>query len=396
MAGALAFLGLWLVPAQAGAATLTPCVAGQAPTGPVIDLDGSATIDPKSAVRRKLRRGGVRLSLAGPANASTGRPAFPVTSAAYGEPVSDIGLGGALVLKGRKSKQVRFGGLRAIIRSGGDSSVTARFDGATRVLFSVKGGEFTRDAASGELFLNGGRATLSGPAAKLIKKRFGLRNYRALKKGLVWGSFDLYSLYKVTVPPEDPKGEVPEEPPVAVRPAGATDLTGASIDWRVRESFIRYISSGDGADAIDGAVPGPAEAIDGAGSLVYEFGFPFASGWIDEATDSTLVKGTGGVTFRYCRNTINFVVHDPEIELNGDLSRIIFRVQGLDGTAYPDSRAVMVGLRLSQAESVETVGKTTTYTKVPGYVPEGSAGIFADFYLPGAEFGSLTLSVTTP
>jgi len=396
VAGILALCALWFAPAPAGAAALTPCVAGPPPTGPVTELDGTATIELKGTVKRKLRAGGVRMALEAPANDFTGRPSFPVASVTYGEGSSRIGLGGALTLRGKKSKRLSFTGINATIRAQGDSVVTARFGGAVRRLFVVKGGRVTRDVASGELYVKNGRATLSGVAASTIKKRFGLKRFRALKKGLTWGPVNLYSLYKVTTPPKDPEAETPEEPPVATRPAGAVDLTSATIDWRVRESFIRYVSSGDGANAVDGAIPGPPEAVGGATPLTYRFSFPFTSGWTDTASESSLIKGSGGVTFRYCRNTINFVVHDPEIELNGDLSRMIFRVQGMDGTAFPDSRAVMVGLRLNQAESVQTVGNTTTYTKVPGFVPEGSAGIFADFYMPGAEFGNLTISLTTP
>lgn len=395
VAGVLALFAFWLAPAPAGAATLTPCVATPPPVGPVTELDGSATIEMKGSVRRNLRAGGVRMALEAPANNFTGRPSFPVASVQYGEDTSRISLGGALALRGKKKKRLAFSGITATVRAKGDSVVTARFGGGTKRLFVVKGGKVTRDTASGELYLKNGRATLSGVAASTIKKRFGLKRFRALKNGLTWGPVNLYALYKVTQPPTDPEAETPVEPPVATKPAGAVDLTSATIDWRVRESFIRYVSSGDGVNAVDGAIPGPPEEVGGATPLIYQFSFPFTSGWTDPASESSLIKGSGGVTFRYCRNTINFVVQDPEIELNGDLSRMIFRVQGTDGTAFPNSRAVMVGLRLNQAESVQTVGNTTTYTKVPGFVPDGSAGIFADFYMPGAEFGHLTVSLTT-
>ena len=36
------------------------------------------------------------------------------------------------------------------------------------------------------------------------------------------------------------------EPPVKARPAAARTITGATLTWRVRESFIRYIASGEG------------------------------------------------------------------------------------------------------------------------------------------------------
>ena len=124
-----------------------------------------------------------------------------------------------------------------------------------------------------------------------------------------------------------------------------------------------------------------------------------------------MVKATGLVGFRYCDNTINFTVADPEIELDGDdNSRLIFRVNGTDGTAFPDQRAVMVKLLPGQAESRLVVNNgngttTVSYVKIPGFVPAEGTGIFADFYpafSPSFEgqvprpdrFGSLTISYT--
>jgi hypothetical protein len=65
----------------------------------------------------------------------------------------------------------------------------------------------------------------------------------------------------------------------------------------------------------------------------------------------------------------------------------------------------MVQLIPSRATSRTTEGNTTTYTDIPGYIPQAATGIFADFYppfpgsadAPGAElsrFGSLTVSFT--
>ncbi len=41
-------------------------------------------------------------------------------------------------------------------------------------------------------------------------------------------------------------------------------------------------------------------------------------------------------------------------------------------------------------------GKTTTYDKIPGTVPEGSSdSVFAGFYLPGDEFGWVSVAFST-
>ncbi|MDQ2700845.1 MAG: HtaA domain-containing protein [Actinomycetota bacterium] len=387
VAGVLAVLSLWIAPVPADAAELVPCGVVP-PKGPVVEIDGEATIV-AGKVLKTVKRKGVRARLIKPANNLTGWPAYPVKTVNYGKRVSRIGLGGGFRLRKGK-RQLQFRGLKVVIRGGGKAFVNARFGGGLKRLFIVKKGRVVRNAETGELNLIRGNATLSAPAAKLIRKRFGLKRVKTIRKERSWGRLDLYSLYRVTLPPTNPEGEAPAEPPVLIKPAGADNVTSATINWRVRDSFIRYVNSGSGANAIDGAIPGTPE---GSPPLVYNFTFPFTSGWVDET--SSLIKGSGGVTFRFCRHTINFMVQDPEVELNGDSSRLIFRVKGTDGSAYPDSRAVTVDLKLSGAQKVETVGKTTTYTGIPGFVPTGSTGLFADIYAPGDEFGHLDLTVTT-
>ena len=376
----------------ASAATLQPCVTTP-PPGPVIEMDGNATIVTGKSMRKKLRRSGVKVSLADPANNFTGRPEFPVTSVPSQGADLKVGLGGGMILRG-KGKRRLFVKQMSVQGSSQLVIVKARFAGSNRRLMLIQGARFEFDETTGENTVTGGKAFLSNVAVKVFRKRLNIKP-RVLRSGVRWGNFDLYSLYKVTLPPEDPEAETPPVPPVAVRPGTATDLASATIDWRVRESFIRYVSSGDGASAIDGAIPGPAEELSGAPPLVYSFGLPFTSGWTDAASETALVKGSGGVAFRYCRNTINFHVNDPEIELNGANSRMIFRVNGLDGTAFPNQRAVVVDLDLTQAE-VSTSGNTTTWENIPGSVPGGSAGVFADFYFGGAPFGELDLTVSTP
>ncbi|MGK2931325.1 MAG: HtaA domain-containing protein [Solirubrobacterales bacterium] len=390
---------LW-VPPVAGAADLEPCVPvdpGPDPVKPesIVEIGGEANLVASGKVKKTLERVGARQRLLVPASSSTGRPSFPVAAVHYGDSLSRVRAGGGLRLVGKGKRRIGFRSLTTVVKPDGRVFVNARFAGGNKRLFNVKKAKVRKRTSTGELYVQAGSARLSAAASRVLRKRFGIRKTNALKAGAVWGTLDLYALYRVTTPPADPEAETPEEPPVLNRPPGAVGLTTATIDWRVRDSFIRYVSSGDGANAVDGAVPGTPEGEPGDPQLVYSFSFPFSGGWSDAASATTVVNGTGGVHFRHCQNTINFVVSNPEVELNGDLSRLIFRVSGTDGTAFLDSRAVMVGLRLSQAESVQTVGKTTTYTRVPGFVPEGSAGIFADFYLPGAEFGSMTISVTT-
>ena len=396
---AIAAVGMSAAPARAA----TPLVPCDPVNGGKVLIDGEATIVPKVNFRKKLSRLGLRLSTVTPGNNFTGRPTFPVAYLSFDQKdpgLSRVKLAGGIKFSDGAGARVRLTSLKAVLEKGGKSYVTAR-KGANKLrIFDLRGGRLKPKQEDGELKLSGAKTVLTGAGAKFLRDRLGIgtegsarRSPAPLRKGARYGKTTIFA-YRQLAANTNPEGEAPDPPPEIVRPDGAKSLLSAEIKWRVRDSFIRYIGSGDGTRTEDGAYGDPSQAIDGGPLLTYAFNFPFSSGWTDGPSDRTAVYGSGLVGFRYCQNTINFTVSDPEIELNGDSSQLIFRVNGIDGTPYPDSRAVVVGLRLSEAALVETLGDTTTYTGIPGYIPEGSTGVFADIYPVGDDFGSLDLTLT--
>lgn len=407
-------------PSTAGAAGIEPCTAAS-PTGAIVTLDGEATLQIKRAGRRMLRRASVKRKLVRPANAVTGWPTFPVRKVRFGK-VSRIWLKGGIRFQRGKRKAVARGMIAIVPQDRRKvARVTARLGGRKLVLFRLSGGRRVIRDARGEIDLGNAKSRLGGNAVKLLNRRLGLmkrKKRKRLSAKVKLGRFDLNATY-FKVRPDDPVAENPEEPPVAVEPEGATRVVGASIDWELRDSWIDYVNTGEAPKTAGGAEAGPRK---GSKNLVYSYTFPFSSGWTaaqqGAAGDSTLIRGGGSLAFRFCEHTINFMVAEPEIELSDDdRSRMIFRVDGTDGTAFPNQRAVMVKLRPSAAEShTVTEGEgavTETWKKIPGYVPAEGTGIFADFYpaydpqfgAPGAgftettrpdRFGFLTVSYTYP
>jgi hypothetical protein len=338
-----------------------------------------------------------------PANSFTGRPTYPVRDAGLAGRRSTVSLRGGFRLVSGSGARIVVSKMRVVVRgNAGTANVNGRVNGSKMRVFNLKVSKLRRNARSGLLNLRGGKALLSRKASKKFRRVLGMRRVGRLSAGSRWGRFSLFAARNDKV--EDPVAETPVEPPFLERPPGADDITSATIKWRVRESFIRYVSVGAGTSVADGATADPPEQIGDAAPLTYSFNFGFSDGWTSPGP--TAIHGTGKVGFRHCTNTINFTVAAPEIELNGDSdSRLIFRVDGTDGTAFPDSRAVMVQLVPSQATTVVD-GNTTTLTGIPGYIPQAATGIFADFYppfpgsvdAPGADlsrFGSLTVSYTT-
>jgi hypothetical protein len=197
-------------------------------------------------------------------------------------------------------------------------------------------------------------------------------------------------------------GPAPEEPlPVLARPPGAVDVTAATVSWDVRESFIRYINTGEGTSIFGGATAAAPEVRPGSSvPLTYTFGFPFANGWhhpganpADPADDRSALYYSGGVRFLYSAHGIDLRTSAPEIELAGGASRAIFAVA--EGEAAAE-RQVIVNLDLARAGSVSASGNTVTYERVPGAIPSGTAtSVFAGFYAPGTDFGCFTVSYST-
>jgi hypothetical protein len=177
------------------------------------------------------------------------------------------------------------------------------------------------------------------------------------------------------------------------RPDGALSIASATIVWRPKESWIRYINGGEGTCVFDGAVDGVREVRPGTSTpLVYSFGFPFTSGWYHAGTAAVSFKG--GVGFKWKGHGINFSTADPEIEINGEASRGIFRFNGADDTPYPNRRGVLVDLTPVADEDPSPNGYSFT---MPAKIPEGvGTSVFAGFYTAGTEFGTVTVAFTTP
>jgi len=379
-----AVFGLGTSAPGASASTLKPC---EDPGGEyIVDLEGQLNLTPGKATRKAFRKRGIRQTLVRPANALIGRPTYPVRKVSYGRTATVRLKGGFKLKRGRRS--VRIGGMTVISAPGRPAILRGRIGGRLVNLFKVKGGEREFRAETGELSRTG-TARLTAVGARLINRKLA-NGRKKLRAGTAWGPFNLYSLYKVTKR-QTPTGKISPIPPVKSAPTGAHPVQGTTtLKWYLRDSWIEYVGAGTGTRAEDGATPDPPT---GPKNLVYSYNFPFSSGWTtgpqtEGDAENTLIKGSGTVGFRYCKNTINFTASDPEIEIDGDEnSRIIFRVNGTEGTAYPNQRVVMVKLMPSLAEQ-HTVTETAPgeyrveYVKIPGFIPAESTGIFADFY-PG-------------
>jgi hypothetical protein len=366
---------------------------------------GTTTIATTGGAADGLRAQGVRISAVAPARATRTRLRLPIAAGTLAGSATLDHSGSVRLRRGRRSVTLS----RWQARLGTRATLTARVAGRRMtVLQGPAGSRLRLDSASQTASLAGARVTLTRAVASAIKRRLSLRRAPRGALGRVTVSASLRGapparpLTPATGSPgggTTPGGgggtttpsPAPDSLPKLARPPSATDATGATITWHVRDSFIQYINSGEGTSTSAGATSAPPAVEEGSAEpLVYAFRFPFASGWRDAPSAKAALSYTGRVNFSYRAHGIDMDAQEPEIELNGADSRAIFRIDG--------KREVLVDLDLTKAASISTSpdGRTRTYERMPGFIPEGTGdSVFAGFYLPGDEFGWISVRFST-
>lgn len=353
---------------------------------------GEAEIGLAGATWKRISKSRVTHRLIRPGEFIGGRPVYPVRSGAIEGATARARLAGGFTLTSPRGARVKVV-LTRLVRNGTAARIEGRVNGRKMTVLRVRGSRLTLDRDSSRVEVTAGRTVMAAGFARIAKRKAGLRQAR---NGLRWGS-----LYTTWIEQIEPEVDEPPLPDPFERPEAATDLAGATLTWRVRESWIQYVASGDDPAAIAPAIAGAEETIAPHPALVYEFTFPFSEGWVEDGPEGVLsasVKGTGGVSFRYCGNAavfkgLNFVVRAPELEVESDVWRLIFEVEGLDGTPFTGARAVVVEFDPSGVEPTPGDGGLTSWESVPGSVPSGASGVFGGFYGVGAEFGSIDLQI---
>jgi Htaa len=402
-------LGAIAAAALAVAAIVLPAMALAASGETKLKLDGPAA--------NALREQGVRIAPVKPASGSSRAISLPVGAGLAGTKTTLLRQRGGLALTAPGGRTARLGSLRLLL--GKRSLVEAKLSGEEIDLFEVmRGGRRDIDPASGSVHLRGLPLELTRAAAIALSRRLELEPLPAKRigslatriAGLIRGDSGKPSAgggggaeKSTACPLPGTAGPPAADPPLELtRPPAAVDVTAAAIRWHVRESFIRYIATGEGTSASGGATADPPVLLPGASTpLSYDFRFPFAGGWIDTganpaspADDTAALHFAGAIGFQYSGHGIDLLTSDPAIELAGPASRAIFSISDNGGAA---ERQVLVNLDLGAAGAISQTGSSYTYERVPGAIPSGTASsVFAGFYAPGTDFGCFDVSFSTP
>jgi len=202
-------------------------------------------------------------------------------------------------------------------------------------------------------------------------------------------------------------GPLSPEPPLLARPLTAVDVSAVQVPWYPRDSWVRYVSSEESILFSNGATgisseqsPCPYDPSNPAKQAPP--GLPFTAefspkpSWYDPVSGSAGLYGQGDVHFRYSSRGIDLTASDPEIEINGNASRAIFRFNGTKNTPIANRRAALVSLDLSGQPAISNGGKTFTYALMRGALTDDGVSVFAGFYQPQTNFGCVSVAFTTP
>jgi len=387
------------------AVAATCAIAGAAPaTSAAVTGSGTVklTVGGNGATAKSFAAAGVKTSAIAPAKKRGKRVTLPVRAITVGKSATIALRGGIGFKAGQRALELKSVSAKVTATK---VTVSARAGGRAVPIFAAKfaKGKAKLDRGAATAKLAGATLDLTPKGAKLLRAKLAVGDIKAGPLGQL--GVDAKSKSAGGGPTKPGGGgpggsDVPKAGPIVppspppVRPATAVDVTSASLTWKPRRSWIDYINTGEGTSVFDSAVNGPAEPPSG---LVYSFlGFPLAGGsWYDPATGAATINFQGGVGFRYSGHGINFSAASPEIEIAPSASRAIFTFNGTQSTPYDNQRGVLVDLHPAAIQKPPT--GTVTYTDIPATVPEDSgASVFAGFYPPNAEFGSMTVSFTTP
>ncbi|MBB4663590.1 HtaA domain-containing protein [Conexibacter arvalis] len=418
-----------------GAAALTAAVATATLAAPALAApSGNTTIALKGPAARALRSQQVAISAKKPARAGAKRIVLPVHGATVNKNAARLTHRGAVTLRAKHGKRTRTVTLTAWRTQVGKkrSTISAKV-GAKRVtLFTVAAPQrrVTLNATAGTARVTGATARLTPAGAKALRARLALRTLPAAqlgsakvaaKTGKTSGRSNTPGTGGgtpnpgtggggTTPPPQQcggfDSGRAPEASAPLARPATTTvrDVADAPMWWYVRDSWIRYMNTPDnGIRPADGAVLGPVESYpeptesyrDPAESprFAYSVRFAFnpAGSWYDPATNTGRFAYTGSIRFVWTSHFIDLTFKDPEIELNGDSSRMVFTVIGAACSNVPAKRIELLKLAPQQP----TGEAPYAFPSMAATITEPGGILFSGQYFAGNPWGSVkSLAVT--
>jgi hypothetical protein len=345
---------------------LTALLAAAAPAA-----DAAALLRLDGPVMTQLRDARVRVSAVAPARLSEDTIRLPARALTVDAGTRYVPLDGSLRLDtGRRSVTVR--GLE--LQLTGFPSLSVRV-GQRRLAL------LTLDRHSGAWTLGGAAASVDGAAVRLTSAGAALLRRRLGRDAIRPGRLGRVSVQAAQAAPATPAAAIPAD-----APPGARAVTGGTVRWSPRASWLGYLRQGEGARA-EGAA-----AFDGTA-----YSLPIAGGWYDPATQTASIHTTGVTAFRFSGHGIDIALGDWAYALGATTSTAAATVLRA-GHLTDAGRGDLLGTRIVIAEiapgaSPAADGGSVTWSDRSLALAPSGASVF-DAYPPGSEQGRVSISAT--
>lgn len=418
---------------------------------------GHATLALTGAAGKALRSAGVKTTVKSGAKLKKTTVTLPVGASVVSSGAA-VGFSGTITFKAGK-RSVAFTGLRLTVTKKRALTVTATVAGQ-RVTFltgtaATKG--FALDATYSTAAFAATTVSIPSKTAKLVRTKLKLKRTPTGRVGtLVLVAPPAASTPTTPTTPNTPGGTTTTTPtattptttvpagrtPITLkpippvvepesgfaRPAGAVNITSASVVWHPRDSWINYINGGEGARVVgDGATSDPAHTAcasspppgggfpKAAGQLLTrDFRFAFSRGWFDAGSGQAVLQFNGLVRFTWLGtyvgdpNThgIDIPFRNPEVRI-GPTSEVTFRGFGERATVLD----LVPGSAPLEKQCATDTGPTgahspsgstsRTYERVPAAMAPGAGAMFEGdgsplgAYPTGSEWGWVSVSFNT-
>jgi hypothetical protein len=171
------------------------------------------------------------------------------------------------------------------------------------------------------------------------------------------------------------------------RPASAVAITGGTVTWAPRASWLGYLQGG-GAGA--GATGQDGATFDGTA-----YALPIRSGWYDAATGTASVTTAGTTRFVYPGHAIDMAFSGWTYELAGSTPKAVAKVTAANGDAKAVGTTQPVELIKSAGArpTVSPDGRTVSWSPIPLTLSAEGVPLYRA-YLYDSDQGSVASTAT--
>jgi len=173
--------------------------------------------------------------------------------------------------------------------------------------------------------------------------------------------------------------------------AAQTPISGATLDWGVKESFRNYVV-GPIAHGTVSTSNGASQNADGT------FRFTAGTGTFDDAGNLTAITFAGTVSFDGHDGALDFDLSNPRVELNGTQSVVRATMVSKDMTTgeVKSYDNVVVANLDSDSGTYAAANGTSTWSAIPSTLSAAGAPAFAGFYAAGTALDPVAFSYAGP